>query len=180
VVKEAHAMTGQLLLAGLLCALALNAITAWIRLARAPREARRSRRAITMGVLSASLQTLTLPLVFVIVLLEPNAFNRLLERAPYGNLLVALGLCLLVLLLLWRLFVELTYTLPVLRREHAEAALGRRVLSIARRQRLLPSSIAPHAPAPSPRPGRVLGVSDEVSGLLREEPVEPTDEPTHE
>jgi drug/metabolite transporter superfamily protein YnfA len=168
-------MNAQLLLAGLLCALALNASTAWIHWARAPREARGSRHATTWGALSAVLQTLPLPLVFVIVLLEPTAFNRLLERTPYGTVLAALGLCLVVVALLWRLFVELTYTIPAMRREHAEAALGRRVLSIARRQRLLPSSLASDTPARSAGPGRVLVVSDSVSDLLDEESGESAD-----
>ena len=75
---------------------------------------------------------LPVPLVFVIVLLQPDAFTRLLERTPYGSVLAAVGLCVLVVVLLWRLFVELTYSIPAMRREHAEAALGRRVLSIAR------------------------------------------------
>ena len=120
--------------------LALNAVTAWIHWARAPRAARGTRRATSWGALGAILQTLPVPLVFVIVLLQPDAFTRLLERTPYGSVLAAVGLCVLVVVLLWRLFVELTYSIPAMRREHAEAALGRRVLSIARRQRLLPAS----------------------------------------
>jgi hypothetical protein len=173
-------MNGQLLLAGLLCALALNASTAWIHWARAPRQARRSRQATTWGALGAVLQTLPLPLVFIIVLLEPSAFNRLLERTPYGTALAALGLCLLVLVLLWRLFVELTRTIPAMRREHAEAALGRRVLSIARRQRLLPSSLASGAPVRTADPGRVVVVSDAIYDLLDEGVVAPRDETTHD
>jgi len=161
-------MNGQLLLAGLLCALALNAVTAWIHWARAPRAARRSRRATSWGALGAILQTLPVPLVFVIVLLQPDAFTRLLERTPYGSVLAAVGLCVLVVVLLWRLFVELTYSIPAMRREHAEAALGRRVLSIARRQRLpvlplpvlpargalaVPTTFAPEAPRRASRAG---------------------------
>ena len=173
-------MNGQLLLAGLLCALALNASTAWIHWARAPREARRSRQATMWGALGAVLQTLPLPLVFVIVLLEPNAFNRLLERTPYGTVLAALGLCLLVVVLLWRLFVELTRTIPAMRREHAEAALGRRVLSIARRQRLLPSSVDFGEPARSADPGRALMVSDSIYDLLEEGAMTRRDETPHD
>jgi hypothetical protein len=165
-------MSGPLLLAGLLCALALNAVTAWIHWARAPRAARGSRRATDWGALGAILQTLPVPLVFVIVLLQPDAFTRVLERTPYGSVLAALGLCLLVLTLLWRLVVELTYTIPAMRREHAEAALGRRVLSIARRQRLLPASLAEKAAPRTPGPAGVLVVSDEVSELLDDEAVE--------
>jgi hypothetical protein len=169
-------MNGQLLLAGLLCALALNAVTAWIHWARAPRAARGSWRATRWGAFGAILQTLPVPLVFVIVLLQPDAFTRLLERTPYGSVLAALGLCLLVLTLLWRLFVELTYTIPAMRREHAEAALGRRVLSIARRQRLLPASLAEKAAARAPGPAGVLIVSDDMSELLDEKTVERPDD----
>ena len=168
-------MTGQLLLAGLLCALALNAVTAWIHWARAPRAARGSRRATSWGAFGAILQTLPVPLVFVIVLLQPDAFTRLLERTPYGSVLAAVGLCVLVVVLLWRLFVELTYSIPAMRREHAEAALGRRVLSIARRQRLLPASLAEKAAPRAPGPAGVLVVSDDVSELLDEETVERPD-----
>ncbi len=172
-------MNGQLLLAGLLCALALNAVTAWIHWARAPRAARGTRRATSWGALSAILQTLPVPLVFVIVLLQPDAFTRLLERAPYGSVLAAVGLCVLVVVLLWRLFVELTYSIPAMRREHAEAALGRRVLSIARRQRLLPTS-ADGTPPRALGPAGVLvvsdDVSDDVSDLLDEEIVERPDD----
>jgi hypothetical protein len=173
-------MTAQLLLAGLLCALALNAITVWIHWARAPRAARRSRQATTWGALGAVLQTLPLPLVFAIVLLEPTAFNRLLERTPYGTALATLGLCLLVIVLLWRLFVELTRTVPAMQREHAEAALGRRVLSIARRQRLLPASVASDAPARSGGPGRVVVISGAIYDLLDEGVVAPRDEAPHD
>jgi hypothetical protein len=172
-------MNGQLLLAGLLCALALNASTAWIHWARAPREARRSRQATMWGALGAVLQTLPLPLVFVIVLLEPSAFNRILQRTPYGTVVAALGLCLLVGVLLWRLFVELTRTIPAMRREHAEAALGRRVLSMARRQRLLPSSVA-FDESGSADPGRVLVVSDAIYNLLEEGAVARRDEKAHD
>ncbi len=168
-------MNGQLLLAGLLCALALNAVTAWIHWARAPRAACGSRRATSWGAFGAILQTLPLPLVFVIVLLQPDAFTRLLERTPYGSVLAAVGLCVLVVVLLWRLFVELTYSIPAMRREHAEAALGRRVLSIARRQRLLPASLAETAAPRAPGPAGVLIVSDEVSELLDEKTVERPD-----
>jgi hypothetical protein len=52
-------INGQILLAGLLCALGLNALTAWVRLARA--------KAIFLQTVSAILQTLALPLVYVIV-----------------------------------------------------------------------------------------------------------------
>jgi hypothetical protein len=173
-------MNGQLLLAGLLCALALNAVTAWIHWARAPRAARGTRQATSWGAFGAVIQTLPVPVVFVIVLLEPDAFTRLLERTPYGSVLAALGLCLLVVVLLWRLFVELTYTIPAMRREHAEAALGRRVLSIARRQRLLPASLAEKASPRAPGPAGVLVVSDDlrddVSELLDEEAVERPDD----
>jgi hypothetical protein len=168
-------MTGQLLLAGLLCALALNAVTAWIHWARAPRAARGSRRATSWGALGAIVQTLPVPLVFVIVLLQPDAFTQLLERTPYGSVLAALGLSLLVVVLLWRLFVELTYTIPAMRREHAEAALGRRVLSIARRQRLLPPSRVTDASARSPGPAGVLVVNEDISDLLDDEAVERPD-----
>jgi hypothetical protein len=171
-------MTAQLLLAGLLCALALNSITAWIHWARAPRAARRSRQATTWGAVGAVLQTAPLPLVFVVVLLEPTAFNRLLARTPYGTALAAAGLCLLVIVLLWRLVVELTRTVPAMQREHAEAALGRRVLSIARRQGMLPSSAASDAPALGP--GRVVVSSDSIYNLLDEGVVAPRDEATHD
>jgi hypothetical protein len=48
----------QLLLAGLLCALALNAITAWIRLARAPCAPHVAAWALPWWTLSAIFQTL--------------------------------------------------------------------------------------------------------------------------
>jgi hypothetical protein len=127
----------QLLLAGLLCALGLNAITAWIRLARAP-------SALLWWTLSAIFQTLALPLVFVIVFLQPQAFSSLLAHAPYSNLVLAVAIPVLVLLLLWRLFVELTRTLPAVRRQRAEAALGRRVLQYVRsRQLSMPLLVRP-------------------------------------
>jgi len=132
------------------------------------------------GALGAVLQTLPLPLVFVIVLLEPSAFNRLLERTPYGTVLAALGLCLLVVVLLWRLFAELTRAIPAMRREHAEAALGRRVLSMARRQRLLPSSVEYSEPARSADPGRVLAVSDSIYDLLEKGAIGQRDETPHD
>jgi hypothetical protein len=169
-------MNAQLLLAGLLSALALNAVTAWIHWARAPRVARGSRRATSWSAFGAILQTLPVPLVFVIVLLQPDAFTWLLERTPYGSVLAALGLCLLVVMLLWRLFVELTYTIPAMRREHAEAALGRRVLSIARRQRLLPRSRVTDASARAPGPAGVLVVNEDISDLLDEGVVERPDD----
>jgi hypothetical protein len=131
---------------------------------------------MSWGAFGAILQTLPVPLVFVIVLLQPDAFNQLLERTPYGSVLAALGLCLLVVTLLWRLFVELTYTIPAMRREHAEAALGRRVLSIARRQRRLPASRAEKAAPRAPGPAGVLIVSDDLSELLDEEAVERPDD----
>ena len=126
----------RLLLAGLLCALALNAITAWIRLARAPCAPRVAAWALPWWTLSAIFQTLALPLVFVIVFLQPQAFGNLLAHAPYSNLVLAVAIPLLVLLLLWRLFVELTRTLPAVRRQRAEAALGRRVLQYVRNRQL--------------------------------------------
>jgi hypothetical protein len=132
------------------------------------------------GALGAVLQTLPLPLVFIIVLLEPSAFNRLLERTPYGTVLAALGLCLLVVVLLWRLFAELTRAIPAMRREHAEAALGRRVLSMARRQRLLPSSVEYSEPARSADPGRVLVVSDSIYDLLEKGAIGQRDETPHD
>jgi hypothetical protein len=131
-------MTAELLLAGLLCAVALNASTAWVRLARAPSAStapRAPERAMPRRILSATLQTLALPLVFLLLVVSPHVFRDLLARTPHGDLVFALAIPLLVLLMLWRLFVELTRTLPVLRRQRAEAALGRRVLSLARRNR---------------------------------------------
>ena len=101
-------INGQILLAGLLCALGLNALTAWVRLARA--------KAIFLQTVSAILQTLALPLVYVIVLMQPLAFSSLLGRAPHAEVVIAFALSLLVFVLLWRLFVELTFTIPALRR----------------------------------------------------------------
>jgi len=54
------------------------------------------------------------------------------------------------------------------------------VLSIARRQRLLPTSLASGTPARSADPGRVLVVSDSVSDLLDEEVNAPRDETPHD
>jgi hypothetical protein len=131
------AVNDQLLLAGLLCALGLNAITAWILLARAS-------SALPWWTLSAIFQTLALPLVFVIVFLQPQAFSSLLAHAPYSNLVLTIAVPVLVLLMLWRLFVELTRTLPAVRRQRAEAALGRRVLHYVRsRQLTLPLLVRP-------------------------------------
>ena len=138
-------MNDQLLLAGLLCALGLNAITAWILLARAS-------SALPWWTLSAIFQTLALPLVFVIVLLQPQAFSSLLAHAPYSSLVLTIAVPVLVLLLLWRLFVELTRTLPAVRRQRAEAALGRRVLQYVRgRQLTLPLLVRPRQ-----RAGRLI------------------------
>jgi hypothetical protein len=58
----------------------------------------------------------------------------LLGSAPYADVALAFVLSLLALLFLWRLFVELTRTIPALRRQRAEAALGRRLILFARRQ----------------------------------------------
>jgi hypothetical protein len=132
-------MTPELLLAGVLCAVALNAITAWVRLGRAPATPPTPRvpsRALSRRILSASLQTLALPLVLLLLVADPHVFRDLLARTPSGELIFAVALPVLVLLMCWRLFVEFTRTLPVLRRQRAEAALGRRVLSRARRNRL--------------------------------------------
>jgi hypothetical protein len=132
-------MTEELLLAGVLCALALNAITAWIRLAREPATPPTPRapgRAMPRRILSATLQTLALPLVFLLLVVNPHVFSNLLARTASGALVFAVAIPVLMLLMLWRLFVELTRTLPVLRRQRAEAALGRRVLSLARRKRM--------------------------------------------
>jgi hypothetical protein len=129
-------MTAELILGGVLCALALNAITAWMRLARAPATPRAPGWAMPRRILSAILQTLALPLVFLLLVADPHVFGDLLARTPYGDLVFAVGIPVLVLLMLWRLFVEFTRTLPVLRRQRAEAALGRRVLSLARRKRV--------------------------------------------
>jgi hypothetical protein len=125
---------GQILLAGLYCALALNAVTAWVRFARPPEEPDGSGKALSWRLTSAILQTLALPLVYVIVLLEPQAFSSLLGRAPNAELVIAVVLSLLVFVFLWRLFVELTRTIPALRRQRAEAALGRRLIRFARRR----------------------------------------------
>ncbi|HEY7095057.1 MAG TPA: hypothetical protein VH393_17875 [Ktedonobacterales bacterium] len=127
-------LNGQILLAGLYCALALNAVTAWVRFARPPEEPDGRGRSLFWRMTSAVLQTLTLPLVFVIVLLEPQAFSSLLGRAPNAELVIAVVLSLLVFVFLWRLFVELTRTMPALRRQRAEAALGRRLIQFARRR----------------------------------------------
>jgi hypothetical protein len=140
-------VNGQILLAGLLCALGLNALTAWVRLARA--------RGVFWQTVSAIFQTLALPFVYVIVLLQPLAFSSLLGRAPHAELVIAFALSLLVFLLLWRLFVELTQTIPALRRQRAEAALGRRLIRFARQRQgrasLLPPPVlipgSPGAPA---------------------------------
>ena len=128
-------INGQILLAGLYCALALNAVTAWVRFVRPTEEFDGAGRGVSGRMASAILQTLALPLVFVIVLLEPAAFSTLLGRAPYAEVAIALVLSLLVFLFLWRLFVELTRTIPALRRQRAEAALGRRLIRFARRRR---------------------------------------------
>ena len=128
-------MTSEMLLAGLLCALALNAITAWVRLVRVPTRANAVRRGLLWRTLSAVLQTLALPLLFLLVIVNPHAFSSLLASTPSGNLIFAVAIPVLVLLMLWRLFVEFTRTLEVLRRQRKEAAIGRRVL-FARRQRL--------------------------------------------
>src|SRR5262249_4656289 len=136
--KEAHPMdrlvNGQILLAGLYCALALNAVTAWVRFARPPEEPDAPTRAMGWQTISAVLQTLALPLVYAIVLIEPHAFGDLLGRAPHADVALAFVLSLLVQLFLWRLFVELTRTIPALRRQRAEAALGRRLIRFARRR----------------------------------------------
>jgi hypothetical protein len=144
--KEAYAMdglvNGQILLAGLYCALALNALTAWVRLARPVDEPRAREKGHSWQTVNTIFQTLALPLVFVIVLLEPRAFSNLLGHAPDAELAIALALSLLVFLFLWRLFVELTRTIPALRRQRAEAALGRRVIQFARRsQGQLPPAV---------------------------------------
>jgi hypothetical protein len=150
-------VTGQILLAGLYCALALNAVTAWVRLARPPEEPGAATKSMRWQVISAIAQTLALPLVFAIVLLQPRAFSNLLGNAPYAEEAIALVLSLLVILFLWRLFVELTRTIPALRRQRAEAALGRRLIRFARaRQGALPPPelIKPtmaHMPASSDR-----------------------------
>jgi hypothetical protein len=123
------------LLAGLYCALALNAVTAWVRLARPPDEPGAATKSMRWQVVSAIAQTLALPLVFVIVLLQPRAFSNLLGNAPYAEEAIALVVSLLVILFLWRLFVELTRTIPALRRQRAEAALGRRLIRFARGRR---------------------------------------------
>ncbi len=127
-------VNGQILLAGLYCALALNAATAWVRFARPPEDPGAPTGAIRWQALSAGLQTLALPLVYVVVLLQPQAFSTLLGSAPYADVVIAFVLSLVVLLFLWRLFVELTRTIPALRRQRAEAALGRRLIRFARRQ----------------------------------------------
>jgi hypothetical protein len=127
-------LNGQILLAGLYCALALNAVTAWVRFARPPEDLDGSGRGLFWRMTSAVLQTLALPLVFVIVLLEPHAFSSLLGRAPNAELAIAVALSLLVFVFLWRLFVELTRTIPALRTQRAEAALGRRLIRFARRR----------------------------------------------
>jgi hypothetical protein len=134
-------INGQILLAGLLCALGLNALTAWVRLARA--------KAIFWQTVSAILQTLALPLVYVIVLMQPLAFSSLLGRAPHAEVVIAFALSLLVFVLLWRLFVELTFTIPALRRQRAEAALGRRLIRFAHQRQ----GRAPLLPPPVLIPG---------------------------
>jgi membrane protein implicated in regulation of membrane protease activity len=127
-------MTAEMLLAGLLCALALNAITAWIRLARPPVEPDIPRRGMLWRFTSAVLQTLALPLLFLLVVVKPDIFSSLLASTPYGSLIFAIAIPVLVLLMFWRLFVEFTRNFEAVRRQRAEAAVGRRVL-LARRRR---------------------------------------------
>jgi hypothetical protein len=135
-------LNGQILLAGLYCALALNAVTAWVRFARPPEDQDGSGKALSWRLTSAILQTLALLLVYVIVLIEPQAFSGLLGYTPNAKLVIAVALSLVVFVFLWRLFVELTRTIPALRRQRAEAAVGRRLIQFARRrQGQLPPSV---------------------------------------
>lgn len=150
-------ITGQVLLAGLLCALGLNAVTAWVRLARA--------RGVFWQAISAIFQTLALPLVFAIVLMQPQAFSSLLGRTPHAELVIAVALSLLVFVLLWRLFVELTRTIPALRRQRAEAALGRRLIRIAHQR-------AAHAPLHAP-PVLIPGASPVLLDTTIAQPLSP-------
>ncbi len=137
-------ITPELLLAGVLSALALNASAAWIRHVRAPDgsdgpdgQARQTGLPPTLGrlrwrLVSAALQTLAIPLVFVLVAVDPHVFADILASGASVQVALTVGIPLLVLLMLWRLIVEIASTLAWLRRQRREATLGRRVLAFAR------------------------------------------------